>query len=111
MWEDGAMTAGRMWAAALWMTAWMAAAGGALAAPPYEFPPAEETPEEVLRLEEPGYGNSAVSGERLSLGDYARLQSELQEVQKTEPKISPQLQNLIFLLKIRKFLRTFVPFV
>ncbi|UFP95611.1 hypothetical protein [Gloeobacter morelensis] len=104
------MDAGRGWAATLWVTAWMAAAGGALAAP-YEFPPAEETPEEVLRLEEPGYGNSAVSGERLSLGDYARLQSQLQEAQKTEPQISPQLQNLIFLLRIRKFLRTFVPFI
>lgn len=78
---------------------------------PYPLPPVEDTPEEILRLEDPGYGRSPVNGERLSLGEYARLSSELQEAQQVKPQISPKIKNLIFLLRVRKFLRTFLPFL
>lgn len=75
-----------------------------------DLPPEDDTPEEVLRLEEPGYANSMVSGERLSLGDYARLETELQAAQETRPQISSKIKDLIFLLRLRKVLRTFLPF-
>jgi hypothetical protein len=76
----------------------------------YPLPPAEDIPEEVLRLEDPGYGNSMITGEKLNLGEYARLSAELQASIEPEPQISPKIKNLIFLLKIRKLLRTFLPF-
>jgi hypothetical protein len=76
----------------------------------YPLPPAEDIPEEVLRLEDPGYGNSMITGEKLNLGEYARLSAELQDSIEPEPQISPKIKNLIFLLKIRKLLRTFLPF-
>jgi hypothetical protein len=82
----------------------------AIAQTMYPLPPAEDIPEEVLRLEEPGYGNSMITGEKLNLGEYARLSAELQDSIEPEPQIGPKIKNLIFLLKIRKLLRTFLPF-
>jgi hypothetical protein len=76
----------------------------------YPLPPAEDIPEEVLRLEEPGYGNSMITGEKLNLGEYARLSAELQDSIEPEPQMSPKIKDLIFLLKTRKLLRTFLPF-
>ena len=100
------------------MIAWMIAGQALLLAlpvlaepAPYPLPPASEIPEEVLRLEDPGYGTSPVNGERLGLGEYARLMHELQEAQEVEPQINPKLKQLIFLLRLRKFLKTFVPFL
>ncbi len=76
----------------------------------YPLPSADDIPEEVLRLEDPGYGNSMINGEKLNLGEYARLSTELQDSIEPAPQISPKIKNLIFLLKIRKLLRTFLPF-
>ncbi|MBC7883690.1 MAG: glutathione S-transferase [Anaerolineae bacterium] len=76
----------------------------------YPLPSADDTPEEVLRLEDPGYGNSMINGDKLNLGEYARLSAELQDSIEPAPKISQKLKDLIFLLKIRKLLRTFLPF-
>lgn len=76
----------------------------------YPLPSADDMPEEVLRLEDPGYGNSMINGEKLNLGEYARLSAELQDSVEPAPKISQKLKDLIFLLKIRKLLRTFLPF-
>lgn len=73
--------------------------------------PPEDIPEEVLRLEEPDYAFSPVDGSRLTLGEYARLQAELAEAQEVAPQISPRIKQLIFLLKARKVLRTFLPFL
>ncbi|MBC8120851.1 MAG: hypothetical protein H7Y22_03315 [Gemmatimonadaceae bacterium] len=104
------------------MRGWIAAivlAGGlnlAVTAPasPDEVPTVlapEDTPEEVLRLEEPDYAFSPVDGTRLTLGEYAHLQAELAEAQEVAPQISPRIKQLIFLLKARKVLRTFLPFL
>jgi hypothetical protein len=96
----------------LWLSSLLVYPGAlpAFAQTVYPLPPAEDIPEEVLRLEDPGYGNSMITGEKLNLGEYARLSAELQDSIEPEPQISPKVKNLIFLLKIRKLLRTFLPF-
>ncbi|AGY59503.1 hypothetical protein GKIL_3257 [Gloeobacter kilaueensis JS1] len=113
MWDDGGMAGRQIWAVILFCATGLGRATAVWAEEPvgYELPPPEDTPEEVLRLEEPGYATSPVDGERLSLGDYARLQAELQDAQYVQPKINPKLANLIFLLKLRKLLRVFLPFL
>ncbi|MDJ0844798.1 hypothetical protein [Crocosphaera sp.] len=72
------------------------------------LPPPEDIPEEVLRMEIITEGRSPVDGEPLTAAEYAQLQEKLAQ-SPYPPEIDSKLQNLIFLLKIRKMLKTFVP--
>ncbi|MDJ0598532.1 MAG: hypothetical protein QNJ37_06800 [Crocosphaera sp.] len=72
------------------------------------LPPPEDIPEEVLRSEIITEGRSPVNGEPLSAAEYAEIKEKLDQSPYT-PEIDSKLQNLIFLLKIRKMLKTFVP--
>ncbi|MEM8780373.1 MAG: hypothetical protein AAGF26_16185 [Cyanobacteria bacterium P01_G01_bin.49] len=72
------------------------------------LPPPEEIPEEVLRMEIITEGRSRVDGEPLTAAEYAQLQAKLGE-SPYPPQIDSKLRNLIFLLKIRKMIKTFVP--
>lgn len=72
------------------------------------LPPPEDIPEEVLRTEIITEGRSPMNGEPLSAAEYAQIQEKLG--QRPYPhEIDSKLQNIIFLLKIRKMLKTFVP--
>ncbi|MGK7885873.1 MAG: hypothetical protein AB4057_14760, partial [Crocosphaera sp.] len=53
-------------------------------------------------------GRSPMSGEPLTAAEYAEIQEKLAQ-SPYPPEIDSKLQNLIFLLKIRKMLKTFVP--
>ncbi|WP_218082422.1 hypothetical protein [Anthocerotibacter panamensis] len=68
----------------------------------------EETVEEVARLETFDYARSPLDNRRLTLGEYARLQGELQAP--PPPKLSAKLKELILLLRIRKLIKSLVPF-
>ncbi|MDJ0730569.1 MAG: hypothetical protein QNJ33_11325 [Crocosphaera sp.] len=72
------------------------------------LPPPEDIPEEVLRTEIVTEGRSPMNGEPLSAAEYAQIQEKLGK-SPYPPEIDSKLQNLIFLLKIRKMLKTFVP--
>ncbi len=72
------------------------------------LPPPEDIPEEILRTEIITEGRSPMNGEPLSAAEYAQIQEKLQQ-RPYPPEIDSKLQNLIFLLKIRKMLKTFVP--
>jgi hypothetical protein len=74
------------------------------------LPPPEDIPEEVLRTEIITEGRSAVDGEPLTAAEYAEIQQKLAE-SPYPPQIDSKLRNLIFLLKIRKMLKTFVPII
>ncbi len=65
-------------------------------------------PEEVARLEELTYARSPLNNQRLTLGEYAQLQEQLQTP--TNEEVSPALKQLITLLRLRKLLKTLVPF-
>lgn len=89
-------------------TAWIAYPASALA-----FPPPEDPPEEVLRTEIITEARSPIDGKPLTAAEYAKLQTELQQVPPAKPEtlVSPQARQVISLLKLRKFVKTFFPFI
>ncbi|MGF1513132.1 MAG: hypothetical protein ACFB5Z_05475 [Elainellaceae cyanobacterium] len=78
-------------------------------APAIALPPPEDVPEEVARTEIILEARSPVNGEPLTAVEYAELQAELAE-REYPPEVSSEFQQLIFLLRARKLLRTFTPF-
>ena len=74
------------------------------------LPPPDDIPEEVLRTEIITEGRSEVNGEPLSAAEYAQLKEKLGE-RPYPPEIDSKLRNVIFLLRIRKMLKTFVPII
>ena len=74
------------------------------------LPPPEDTPEEILRTEIILEARSPVDGKPLNAAQYAELQAQLQ-TRSAPPKLSPIVRDRIFLLRFRKALRTFLPFL
>ena len=72
------------------------------------LPPPDDTPEEILRAEIILEARSPLDGEPLTAAEYAELQAALAEAP-YPPSIDSELQHLIFLLRLRRMLRTFVP--
>ena len=73
------------------------------------LPPPEDIPEEVLRTEIILEGRSPITGKLLNAAEYAEIQARL-KTRKFSPKISSDIQELIFLLQIRKFFKSITPF-
>ncbi|MDJ0647362.1 MAG: hypothetical protein QNJ60_01530 [Xenococcaceae cyanobacterium MO_188.B19] len=73
------------------------------------LPPPEDIPEEVLRTEIILEGRSPITGKSLNATEYAEIQARLQTSQ-FSPKIDSDIQELIFLLQIRKFFKAIIPF-
>lgn len=71
------------------------------------LPPPEDIPEEILRTEIIIDGRSPLTGEPLTAAEYAQLQEQLQA---TDIQLVPDsLQQLIFLLQIRRVLKPLIP--
>ena len=70
------------------------------------FPPPEDIPEEILRTEIILSGRSPIDGIALSPAEYAELQARLQE-RGFEPDLNPDVKQIIFLLQVRKMIKTF----
>ena len=81
-----------------------------IASPAVALPSPDEVPEEVLRNQRVLQGRSAIDNRELSASEYAELQALLQESQRATPRVSPRLQRLIVLLKLRKLLKSLTPF-
>ena len=75
----------------------------------FALPPAQDIPEEILRTEIILEGRSPVDGKPLSAREYEELQARLAQ-SAFPPKIDADIQQLIFLLQIRKFIKTIIPF-
>lgn len=73
------------------------------------LPPAEDIPEEVLRTEIILEGRSPINGKPLSTKEYAELQTKL-ALNENSPKVNSDIQELIFLLQLRKLIKTVIPF-
>lgn len=82
---------------------------GCLQLPCIALPSAEDIPEEVLRTEIILEGRSPIDGKPLSASEYEQLQAELKE-SALDPEINADIQQLIFLLQIRKLFKTIIPF-
>lgn len=73
------------------------------------LPPPEDIPEEVLRTEIIIEGRSPLDGQPLSAAEYALLEDQLGQ-SPYAPALNPKIRHLIFLVRIRKIIKTFVPF-
>ena len=73
------------------------------------LPPAEDIPEEILRTEIILEGRSPIDGTTLSAVEYEELQAQLAQTS-LRPQIDPEIRQLIFLLQVRKFIKTIIPF-
>lgn len=76
-----------------------------------EFPPPDDIPEEILRTEIITEARSPVDGELLTAAEYAELQAQLEAGPPIEPELSPKVRRTIGLLRLRKIIRTFFPFL
>jgi hypothetical protein len=74
------------------------------------LPPPEDIPEEVLRTEIITDARSPIDGQPLTAAEYADLQAQLQNRPVTPP-LSPQVRETITLLRLRRLLRTLIPFL
>ncbi|AFY86671.1 MULTISPECIES: hypothetical protein [Chroococcidiopsis] len=74
------------------------------------LPPPEDTPEEVLRTEIFLTARSPVDGKSLTAAQYAQLQAKLQ-TRPAPPTLNSQVREIVFLLQLRKAIRTFLPFL
>jgi hypothetical protein len=74
------------------------------------LPSPEETPEEVLRTEIITEARSPVDGKPLTAAEYAELQAQLQ-ARRATAQVNPKLQEKISLLRLRKLIRTILPFL
>ncbi|MGK7931069.1 MAG: hypothetical protein AB4041_06515 [Microcystaceae cyanobacterium] len=72
------------------------------------LPPPDDLPEEVLRTEIILEGRSPINGEPVTAAEYEQQTAELAE-SPYPPQVNSELQQLIFLLRIRKMIKTFTP--
>lgn len=80
-----------------------------VAKPAIGLPPPEDIPEEVLRTEIITEARSPIDGKPLTAAEYAQLRAQLEE-RSAPAEVSPNIQRLIFLLRLRQLLRTITPF-
>lgn len=74
------------------------------------LPPPEDIPEEVLRTEIITEARSPVDGKPLTAAEYAKLQAQLQARPIAAP-LSPKVKETILLLRLRRVIRTVLPFL
>jgi hypothetical protein len=75
----------------------------------YALPPTGDIPEEVLRTEIILEGRSPIDGKPLSAAEYEELKTELAQ-SSNDPQINSDIKQVIFLLQLRKILKTIIPF-
>jgi hypothetical protein len=75
------------------------------------LPPAADLPEEVLRTEMITEARSPIDGQPLTAAEYAELQAELRSTDAIKPRVSPKIQRLILLLRVRKVIKSIAPFL
>lgn len=76
--------------------------------PAVALPLPTDLPEEVLRTEIITEGRSPLDGRPLNATEYTELQQALAQ-SAYPPQLNPKIRQLVFLLQIRKFLKTLIP--
>ncbi len=73
----------------------------------------EDPPEEVLRAEIYTDARSPIDGKQLTAAEYTELMEKLRSLDSIPPEdlVSPKVVEVIGLLKLRKFLKQFIPFI
>jgi hypothetical protein len=73
--------------------------------------PANEIPEEVLQTEVITSGRSAIDNQPLTATQYAEQKTAIDRANQVPPQLSSKLRNTVALLKLRKFIKTVLPFI
>ena len=73
----------------------------------------EDVSEEILRAEIYTDARSPIDGKQLTAAEYTELMEKLRSLDGIPPEdfVSPKVREVIGLLKLRKFLKQFVPFI
>ncbi|MBW4518119.1 MAG: mitochondrial large ribosomal subunit protein uL30m [Scytolyngbya sp. HA4215-MV1] len=80
--------------------------------PVLALPPPQDTPEEILRTEIILDARSPIDGKPLTAAEYAELEALLQTGINPPPaQVSPKVRKVISLLRLRRFFKTFLPFI
>jgi type VI protein secretion system component VasK len=79
--------------------------------PALALPPPEDQPEEVLRTEVITEARSPVDGKPLTAREYAELQAREEAARENLASVSPEVRRVINLLRLRRTVRTFFPFL
>ncbi|HEY9655899.1 MAG TPA: hypothetical protein V6C50_10435 [Crinalium sp.] len=79
--------------------------------PVLALPKPEDKPEEVLRLEVITGARSPLDGKPITASEYAQLQAELQTPGPSRPQVGRPLEKNLNLLRLRRFIKTFFPFL
>jgi hypothetical protein len=87
------------------------AAAVVMAVPGWAVPPPEDVPEEVLRSEIILDARSPIDGKPMTASEYAELQAQLQTPPPTPPELGRKVRKTLNVLRVRKFLKTFLPFL
>lgn len=77
----------------------------------WALPPVQDTPEEVLRTEIILDARSPIDGKPMSPAEYAALQAKQQAPYQPPAPLAPKVRSTVTLLKIRKFVKTYLPFI
>ena len=75
------------------------------------LPPVEDIPEEVLRTQIILDARSPIDGRPMTPADYAELQNKLNAPIEQPVELSGKLVNTVRLLKLRKFVKKYLPFI
>jgi len=75
------------------------------------LPPAEDVPEEVLRTQIILDARSPIDGKPMTPADYATLQTQQQTPYEPPPQLSPQVRGVVTQLRLRRFIKRFLPFI
>ena len=73
------------------------------------LPPPEDTPEEILRTEIILHGRSPIDNRPLTASEYVMENDRIAQ-SSLNTTIDPKIRELIFLLRLRKLLKTITPF-
>jgi hypothetical protein len=73
------------------------------------LPPPDDIPEEILRTEIIIDARSPIDGKPVTAAEYIELQAQLQKA--PPPVLNAKLRQTVFLLRIRKTLLQFFPFL
>jgi hypothetical protein len=79
--------------------------------PPVSLPPSNDIPEEVLRAEVITGARSPIDNQPMTATAYSQLEAEIAALNETPGTVSPKLRDTIQLLRLRKFLKTVLPFL
>lgn len=74
-------------------------------------PPPEDKPEEVLRAEIITGARSPIDGSPVTATEYAQIQAEIATGPPERIQLSRTITRNIRLLRLRRFIRTFFPFI